>query len=41
LYEVARRLGHASTATTERVYAHLMFEGMAKGADVMGKMLEG
>jgi integrase len=41
LYEVARRLGHASTATTERVYAHLMHEGMARGADVMGRMLEG
>jgi len=41
LYEVARRLGHASTATTERVYAHLMHEGMARGADVMGKMLQG
>jgi integrase len=38
LYEVARRLGHASTATTEKVYAHLMFEGMAKGADIMGRM---
>jgi integrase len=41
LYEVARRLGHSSTATTEKVYAHLMHEGMARGADVMGKMLEG
>jgi len=41
LYEVARRLGHASTATTEKVYAHLMHEGMARGADVMGRMLEG
>ena len=41
LYEVARRLGHSSTATTERVYAHLMHSSMAKGADVMGRMLEG
>jgi integrase len=41
LYEVARRLGHASTATTEKVYAHLMHEGMARGADIMGRMLEG
>lgn len=41
LYEVARRLGHSSTATTEKVYAHLMHEGMTRGADVMGKMLEG
>jgi integrase len=41
LYEVARRLGHASTNTTEKVYAHLMHEGMRKGADVMGRMLEG
>jgi len=41
LFEVARRLGHASTATTEKVYSHLMHEGMARGADIMGKMLEG
>lgn len=41
LYEVARRLGHSSTATTEKVYAHLMHEGMARGADVMGRMLDG
>ena len=41
LYEVARRLGHSSTATTERVYAHLMHEGMSRGAEVMGRMLEG
>jgi integrase len=41
LYEVARRLGHASTNTTEKVYSHLMHEGMTKGASVMGKMLEG
>jgi integrase len=40
LYEVARRLGHSSTATTERVYAHLMHTSMAKGADVMGRALE-
>ncbi len=24
VFEVARRLGHSSTATTERVYAHLL-----------------
>ena len=41
LYEVARRLGHSSTATTERVYAHLMHTSMQKGADVMGRALEG
>jgi integrase len=41
LYEVARRLGHSTTATTERVYAHLMHSSMQAGADVMGRMLEG
>ena len=43
LYEVARRLGHSSTATTERVYAHLMHSSHTKGALVfsnMGKQLE-
>lgn len=38
LYEVARRLGHSSTATTEKVYAHLMHASMARGADIMGNM---
>jgi integrase len=38
LYEVARRLGHSSTATTERVYAHLMHESHTKGAAVFGKI---
>jgi len=38
LYEVARRLGHSSTATTERVYAHLMHSSHTKGANVFGNM---
>lgn len=38
LYEVARRLGHSSTATTERVYAHLMHESHTKGAAVFSNM---
>lgn len=38
LYEVARRLGHSSTATTERVYAHLMHESHTKGAGVFGSI---
>lgn len=38
LYEVARRLGHSSTATTERVYAHLMHSSHTKGAQVFGAM---
>jgi integrase len=40
LYEVARRLGHSSTQTTEKVYAHLMESSMTKGADVFTRMLE-
>lgn len=38
LYEVARRLGHSTTAVTEKVYAHLMHSSHTRGAEVFGNM---
>lgn len=32
LFKVARRLGHANTSMVDRVYGHLMPEGLAEGA---------
>lgn len=33
LFTISRRLGHASTRTTEQVYGHLMPEALQAGAD--------
>lgn len=33
LFTISRRLGHASTSTTEQVYGHLMPEALQAGAD--------
>lgn len=37
LFTIARRLGHASTTTTEKVYGHLMPQALQDAADAMDR----
>ncbi len=38
-FEVARRLGHSSTAITERVYSHLLPGGQEKSARALDHLI--
>lgn len=41
LFTISRRLGHASTRTTEQVYGHLMPEALQAGADATERSITG
>lgn len=41
LFTISRRLGHASTRTTEQVYGHLMPEALQAGADATERSISG
>jgi integrase len=41
LFTISRRLGHASTRTTEQVYGHLMPEALQAGADATERSVTG
>lgn len=41
LFTISRRLGHASTRTTEQVYGHLMPEALQAGADATERAITG
>ncbi|MFJ4264624.1 tyrosine-type recombinase/integrase [Paenarthrobacter nicotinovorans] len=40
LFEISRRLGHASVRTTEQIYGHLMPQALQDGADATERTVQ-
>jgi integrase len=41
MFTISRRLGHASTRTTEDIYGHLMPQALQDGADAIERAVQG
>lgn len=41
MFAISRRLGHASTRTTEEIYGHLMPQALQDGADAIERSIQG